>query len=90
QLFTRGNPFRGQSGLNEETKAFLQALINQGIVQGVIVYGSPYVLTWLEATLPETIPYVFSYGQMSDSSAIALQKLFGDLAFSKTQDQSFL
>ncbi|AFZ44170.1 glycoside hydrolase family 3 domain protein [Halothece sp. PCC 7418] len=90
QLFTRGNPFRGESGLNEETKAFLQALINQGGVQGVIVYGSPYVLTWLEVTLPETIPYVFSYGQMSDSSAIALQKLLGDLAFSKTQDQSFL
>jgi len=76
QLFTRGNPFRGESGLNKETTAYLQALFNQGCVQAVIVYGSPYVLTWLEAQLPETVPWVFSYGQKKDSCAIVLQKLF--------------
>ena len=90
QLFTRGNPFRGESGLNERTKALLQALINQGSVQAVIVYGSPYVLTWLDSHLPETIPYVFSYGQMSESSAIVLRELFDNSQLTSSKDKSFL
>ncbi len=78
QIFTRGNPFRGESGLNEVTKALLEALLNQGCVQAVVVYGSPYVGIWLEKTLPESVPWLFSYGQMEKSSAIALKTLFGD------------
>lgn len=76
QIFTRGNPFRGESGLNEPTKAFVEALLNQGCVQAVIVYGSPYVKAWLENTLPPDVPWLFSYGQMEQSSAIALKHLF--------------
>jgi beta-glucosidase len=90
QLFTRGNPFRGEAGLNEKTQAFLKELFAQGFVQAVLVYGSPYVLTWLDTYCPETVPYVFSYGQMSDSSAIALQQLFDKAQFPNVEDQSFL
>ncbi|MFW6315666.1 MAG: glycoside hydrolase family 3 N-terminal domain-containing protein [Cyanobacteriota bacterium] len=77
QIFTRGNPFRGESGLNEVTKTLLEALLKQGCVQAVVVYGSPYVGTWLEKTLPDDVPWLFSYGQMEKSSAIALKTLFG-------------
>ncbi|AFZ49727.1 glycoside hydrolase family 3 N-terminal domain-containing protein [Dactylococcopsis salina] len=76
QLFTRGNPFRGEAGLNEATKALLQKLLTEGCVQGIVVYGSPYVFGWLEDYLPSSVPYIFSYGQMSESSSIALQHLF--------------
>lgn len=75
QLFTRGNPFRGESGLNETTKNYLNILFDQGSVQAVIVYGSPYVLIWLEETLPSNVPLRFSYGQMSESSTMLLQQL---------------
>ena len=85
QLFTRGNPFRGESGLNQETTAYLQALFDQGCVQAVIIYGSPYILTWLETQLPATVPWVFSYGQTKDSCAIALQKVFETPAESTSQ-----
>jgi len=90
QLFTRGNPFRGEVGLNEKTQALVQALFTRGCVQAVIVYGSPYVLTWLDTYCPETVPYIFSYGQMSDSSAIALQQLFDNTQFPDSEDRSFL
>ncbi|QDZ40651.1 beta-glucosidase [Euhalothece natronophila Z-M001] len=77
QIFTRGNPFRGESGLNDSTKALLESLSHQNSLQAVIVYGSPYVGDWLEKTLPSNVPWLFSYGQMEKSSAIALQTLFG-------------
>jgi beta-glucosidase len=59
-------------------------------VQAVLVYGSPYVLTWLERNLPETIPYLFSYGQMSESSAILIGELFESSQFPHLEDKSFL
>jgi len=90
QLFTRGNPFRGESGLNDTTKHFLQTLFEQECVQAVIVSGSPYVLTWLKQTLPANVPWIFSYGQMSESSAIAFQHLFDLSQFPRWQESSFL
>lgn len=90
QLFTRGNPFRGESGLSETAKQFLQGLFQQDCVQAVIVYGSPYVLNWLKPNLPNHVPWIFSYGQMSEASAIALGQLFDLSQLPKSQDQSFL
>lgn len=90
QLFTRGNPFRGEAGLNEATQAFLQALIHQGRVHGVLVYGSPYIWRWLETNLPDTVPYLFSYGQMSDSATLLLEKLFTPSLFSEVRNTAFL
>ena len=76
QLFTRGNPFRGEAGLNDPIKALLKAFFAQGNVQAVIVYGSPYVLSWLEANRPSDVPWIFTYGQTKESGAIAFQHLF--------------
>jgi beta-glucosidase len=76
QLFIRGNPFRGSAGLNETAQAWLQCLIDSEQLQALVIYGSPYILDQFVSTLPPTVPYVFSYGQMPQAQAIALNALF--------------
>lgn len=73
QLFIRGNPFRSGSGLSDIAAAYIQALGSN--VQAVVVYGSPYVWRQLQAQLPAGTPCVFTYGQMKEAQAIALQPL---------------
>jgi beta-glucosidase len=73
QLFIRGNPFRSGSGLSERALNCLQALGEH--VQAVVVYGSPYVWQQIQAVLPAKTPSVFTYGQMKEAQAIALQPL---------------
>ncbi|MEL6496392.1 MAG: glycoside hydrolase family 3 N-terminal domain-containing protein [Cyanobacteria bacterium J06623_7] len=81
QIFIRGNPFRGNAGLNAKTKAIYQQLILRGEVTGVVIYGSPYVLAWFKEIVADLdLPWVFTYGQMPEAQAIALATLFGDRA----------
>lgn len=76
QLFARGNPFRGTAGLNAEAKDFYLQLIKQGLLQGIIIYGSPYIKDWLSANIPDSLPWVFSYGQMAIAQKIACETMF--------------
>ncbi|MDJ0580512.1 glycoside hydrolase family 3 N-terminal domain-containing protein [Crocosphaera sp.] len=76
QIFIRGNPFRGNSGFNETVKKYYHKLLNKSIVKGLIIYGSPYILDWFTTEINLEIPWVFSYGQMAESQAIACQTLF--------------
>jgi beta-glucosidase len=98
QLFIRGNPFRGNSGLTSTTKNIYQQLIERQQLEGLIIYGSPYVLDWIVNYLPPNLPWVFSYGQMPMAQAIALNQLFSlssdrlpNLSYSrpKRQQQNF-
>ncbi len=73
QLFIRGNPFRSGVGLSAITQQYIQALGRN--VQAVIVYGSPYVWQQIQPILPTGTPCVFTYGQMKEAQAIALQPL---------------
>lgn len=75
QLFVRGHPFRGSSTLNETAIAWFEALLKTHDLQALVIYGSPYILEILRPQLPDTVPYVFSYGQMPDAQAIALKTL---------------
>lgn len=75
QLFVRGNPFRGSAGLSPQAQIIYQQLLQQGLIQGLVIYGSPYILEWFLPQLPSDLPWVFSYGQMSQAQAIALQQL---------------
>lgn len=77
QLFTRGNPFRGSANLTTKIANQLQKMLQQGRVQGLICYGSPYIIESLLPNGERHIPYVFSYGQMPAAQAIALNTLFG-------------
>lgn len=75
QLFIRGNPFRGSAGLTQ-TAQWLDALLSSDRLQALVIYGSPYLLERFLPQLPATVPYVFTYGQMPQAQAIALDVLF--------------
>ncbi|QUS61984.1 beta-glucosidase [Synechocystis sp. PCC 7339] len=80
QVFIRGNPFRGTAGLTPLTQALYRQCLAQPSLQGLIVYGSPYVLAWFQSQMVELcphLPWAFSHGQMSQAQAIAISQLFG-------------
>jgi beta-glucosidase len=76
QLFIRGNPFRGSVGLTPVAEAWVKRLLKTNDLQALVIYGSPYVLQQFLPELPNDMPYVFSYGQMPQAQAIALDVLF--------------
>jgi beta-glucosidase len=75
QLFVRGNPFRGSAGLSQLAAGWFQRLLETEQLAGLVVYGSPYILEQFVPQLPAEVPYVFTYGQMAQAQAIALQIL---------------
>jgi beta-glucosidase len=77
QLFIRGNPFRGRARLTQTARDWFDFLLKSGQLQGLVIYGSPYVLEKFVSALPDEVPYVFSYGQMQLAQAIGLEALFG-------------
>ncbi|WP_013320868.1 glycoside hydrolase family 3 protein [Gloeothece verrucosa] len=77
QVFIRGNPFRGSAGLTDIAANFYQHLLEKRLIQGLIIYGSPYVLEWFRDQLAGELPWVFSYGQMPMAQEMACQALFG-------------
>lgn len=91
QIFVRGNPFRGNAGLTANTKQIYQQLLSQGQIEGIVIYGSPYVLSWFESLIGNQIPLIFSYGQMSQAQGIALQALYNlnPNVLSSTIEQNF-
>ncbi|MEO0517989.1 MAG: beta-glucosidase, partial [Cyanobacteria bacterium P01_A01_bin.116] len=60
-------------GLSAIATNYLKALGSN--VQAVVIYGSPYVWKDIQALLPAGVPCVFTYGQMKEAQAIALQPL---------------
>jgi len=76
QIFVRGNPFRGSAHLSTKTQSTYSQLLQQGLIKGLVIYGSPYILEWFLPQLPNEIPWVFSYGQMPQAQAIAMEQLF--------------
>ncbi|MGL5033466.1 MAG: glycoside hydrolase family 3 N-terminal domain-containing protein, partial [Microcystaceae cyanobacterium] len=86
QVFVRGNPFRGRAGLTQEAKTFYQNLFETEQLAGVIIYGSPYVLEWFKSQFPKQLAWVFSYAQIPQAQAIALQKILGISAIANTKE----
>ena len=76
QVFIRGNPFRGNAGLTVNAKQIYQRLEATEQIEGIIIYGSPYVLQWFKSIIKPDLPWAFSYGQMPQAQAIALEALF--------------
>lgn len=89
-VFLRGNPFRGTAGLTAQTQENLKQLFQTGLVTGLLVYGSPYVLDWLRSHLPSQFPWVFNYGQMPSAQALSWEILFGLSRFPNFQLENFL
>ena len=78
QLFIRGNPFRGSAGLPPVAKAWFKKLLKTDDLQALVIYGSPYALEQFLPELPPATPYVFTYGQLPEAQAIALEVLFSE------------
>jgi beta-glucosidase len=78
QLFIRGNPFRGIAGLTQAAQDWFTYLLDSNQLYAIALYGSPYVLDRFLPSLPSDVPYVFSYGQMREAQAIALESLFAE------------
>jgi len=76
QIFIRGNPFRGNAGLTTKTKQIYQQLVTHKQIEAIVIYGSPYVLSWFKEIIDQNLPWVFSYGQMEQSQKIALKALY--------------
>jgi beta-glucosidase len=94
QVFVRGNPFRGTAGLTSATQALYRQCLSHPSLQGLIIYGSPYVLAWFQTQIAElcpSLPWAFSHGQMPQAQAIAIGRLFGwqDLSNQSIQDGIF-
>ncbi|MBD2034572.1 beta-glucosidase [Leptolyngbya sp. FACHB-321] len=75
QLFIRGNPFRGSAGLTQTATDWFHFLVESEQLLALVIYGSPYVLDQFLPKLAPEIPYVFTYGQMPQAQAIALELL---------------
>jgi beta-glucosidase len=76
QLFIRTSPFSGGLGITAVAKQLFQQLIANKQLQGLVIYGSPYLLADFATHLQPSIPCVFCYGQMAAAQSIALAKLF--------------
>lgn len=75
QVFIRGNPFRGSADLTHIATEWFQHLVHSDQLQALVVYGSPYVVQQFLPHLPPDVPFIFSYGQMPQAQAIALNRL---------------
>lgn len=76
QLFLRGNQFHGSAELTPVAENWFKKLLRTNELQALVIYGSPYALEQFLPNLPPEMPYVFSYGQMPEAQAIALEVLF--------------
>ncbi|MEQ8466674.1 glycoside hydrolase family 3 N-terminal domain-containing protein [Coleofasciculus sp. E1-EBD-02] len=79
QLFIRGNPFRNTAGLTTVAMNWLQGLLKNQILEALVIYGSPYILEQFRPHLRAQTPYIYSYGQMPEAQAIALEVLFDQI-----------
>ena len=75
QLFIRGNPFRGSAAATDTAQNLVKNLLQNGELQALVVYGSPYAYQRFRALLPEAIPSIFTYAQTPEAQAIALEGL---------------
>ncbi|MFN4280487.1 glycoside hydrolase family 3 N-terminal domain-containing protein [Thermosynechococcus sp.] len=75
QVFSRGNPFRGQAGLSAVAIATLERLQAQQQLRGLVIYGSPYAYREIARQLHPDLPRVFSYGHDRIAQDLALSHL---------------
>lgn len=75
QIFSRGNPFRGNTNLHEKIKSLVTELVLEHKLQSIVLYGSPYALDRLLPLLPIQMPWGFAYSQQPEAQEAVLQKL---------------
>lgn len=89
QLFIRGNPFQDGSGLTTIAKDFLQKLLKNNSLQALLIYGSPYVLTYLKPEI-NNLSWIFCYGQMPQAQSLVCSRLFGKSSLVNLNEEDFI
>ncbi len=77
QVFSRGNPFRTSAAVHRRIASFVDTLVREDRLLGLLVYGSPYNLDALVPMLSPHVAWGFSYGQQPE----AQEALLGALGF---------
>jgi beta-glucosidase len=75
QIFKRGNPFLGDTNLQEKIQILVTELTSANKLQAVVLYGSPYALDRLLPLMPVLMPWGFAYSQQPEAQEAVLQKL---------------
>ncbi|MEC4803427.1 MAG: glycoside hydrolase family 3 N-terminal domain-containing protein [Jaaginema sp. PMC 1079.18] len=89
QVFSRGNPFRGNTQLAPEIQEWFKNLLRFASLEALAIYGSPYILHWFRPYLPPDLPWGFTYGQMPSAQTLMSQSLFVVLPQTHHQNQVF-
>ncbi|MFP4299658.1 MAG: glycoside hydrolase family 3 N-terminal domain-containing protein [Spirulinaceae cyanobacterium] len=89
QVFSRGNPFRGDARLSLEAQNWFKNLLRFATLGGLAIYGSPYILQWFRTHLPPNLPWVFAYGQMPLAQTLVHQALFPEVGQRQQQNKAF-
>ncbi|MEM7770986.1 MAG: glycoside hydrolase family 3 N-terminal domain-containing protein [Cyanobacteria bacterium P01_A01_bin.37] len=81
QVFVRGSPFRGSAGLSGPPQKWLDTVLMSDRLTGLAIYGNPYIVDYMtsqrsQADCSDTLPLVFSYGQMPMAQELAMASLF--------------
>ncbi|MGY6530660.1 MAG: glycoside hydrolase family 3 protein [Cyanobacterium sp.] len=76
QVFIRGNPFRGSAGLSAIALKTYTKLLQNPHLQGLMIYGSPYMMDWFKNQIPTDLPWGFSYGQMAIAQKSLCKQIF--------------
>ncbi len=89
QVFSRGNPFRGNARLSQDAQNWFKNLLRLATLGGLAIYGSPYILQWFYPHLPPNLPWAFSYGQMPLAQTLVHQALFPQVGHQQQQNEAF-
>ncbi|AFY74169.1 beta-glucosidase-like glycosyl hydrolase [Synechococcus sp. PCC 7502] len=75
QIFSRGNPFRGNAGIYAQIESLIKQLISHNQLKAIALYGSPYNLDRLIPLLTPNIAWAFSYSQQAIAQQEIMQRL---------------
>ena len=90
QIFLRGNPFRGSAGLTSQNKKYLQIICQKSNLEGILIYGSPYIFEWFCEEIPENLPCLFSYGQFFMAQEIMMKSFFNLTEITPNNQKEFI
>jgi beta-glucosidase len=86
QLFIRGNPFRGSAASTTLANTWIETLRRAQQLQGLVIYGSPYVRDYFRALLKDTVPFAFTFGQMPEAQTQLLTQFLVSTAAAADRD----
>ncbi len=85
QIFARGNPFSGASNNFDPWLEAVKQLQREGLLTGLVLYGSPYLWKKLIEVINPSLPSAYSPGQMHEAQSQVLNSLMNPKGFKSHQ-----